>query len=334
MAKTRDNSRLYNLSLLFMLLSFGMFLAMPVIYPTEFMKLCSIPDNYSDKVIIASTVSSSLCFIIFCMKIILWIYRTIKSFKKLSTSQAATVSVEFILVIPVILCLILTVFAMAEISQAQIMFRYAAYTAMRRGIIANYNHNYNIFKYKFTLSDEDKKDIKLAAAIALSALDTRSVAETTTDTLETENLATIYTAIAANTKDWKYKIPPWKNKKQVSANILTAYSTLDVTKLDTSRNSSKIILPISVNLQLEYKFPLRPGSLFWLIAPEKVNDYPCITLKRTCDVDSDSVYTMFSFGQRYDLPRLWFDIRTIIKLFPIYKSISIVPGDSVRNDIK
>ncbi len=315
-----------------MLISVGLLLALPVIYPAEFMELCAIPDTQSDKIIIISAVTSSACFIIFCYKVIIWIYQSIRHFRELSSAQAATVSVEFILVLPVILCLILTVFAMAEISQAQIMFRYAAYTAMRRGIIANYNHNYNVFKYKFTLSDADKKDIKLAAAVALSALDTRDISNTTSDTLDTDNLAGVYSQIAANTKDWKHTIPPWKNKSQISTNILTAYSALDLTELTATRNSSKIILPIYVNLQLSYKFPLRPGSLFWLIAPEKVNDYPCITLKRTCDVSSDSAYTMFSTGQRYDLPKLWFN--TITKLFPIYKSLSIVPGDSVRNDIK
>ena len=309
----------------------GLLFSLPVLYTSDLMLYCAIPEKYTRTVIICGTGLSCLCFLLICQKLLRRVFTICRSFRKLPRATGATVSIEFLLVIPLMLCFILTIFALAEIAHAQIIFRYAAYSAMRSGVIANYNANDNIFLYKFELSDTIKENMKLAAAIPLSTLDLSQIKSSSQSSSNTANIAKLYYDIGTGIKKGKDNKNAWKNKALIEKNIDLATKALDITEISANRDSKKNILPMAVDLRLTFEFPVRPGSIFWIVAHRYQKKYPCITLRRTCSADKISTYTMLSTGQRYDMPKI--KLTNIKNLIPIFKSMSIIAGDSTRKDI-
>ena len=306
------------------------------------MQMFSIPEIHSNIIIIASTALSILFLLLLCRLILSWVYKICREFKQLPNSSKATVSVEFLLVIPILLCLILSIFALAEISHAQIVFRYAAFCAARSGVVANGDIKFKIPKFEINLSANTIENMKKAAAIALSSLNTQHI-ESPSSNLKVKDISKVYYKIGNNIEQKKFEtklnnkkisITPWKNAKLIEDNIGRAYSALTV-KFTGTNDAEDKILPINLKIEkMEYKFPLRSGSLFWFIAKNTKGAYPHITLKRTCNVKEVEEYSMLSTGQNFDIPRADNFIKLITALAKGSSSVSIIPGDSTRKDIE
>ncbi|MDR0868615.1 MAG: hypothetical protein LBP75_09145 [Planctomycetota bacterium] len=160
-----------------------------VIYPQFFLAALSLPDAYFLPLLLSAATLSSGAFLLAVWLVAQPAWRVARNFRRLAAHSRATVTVEFMLVIPIVGVIFSTVFALAEISHAQIIFRYAAFSASRAGAVEDYSSNshdwsdflkmfsdmVNAFKnggYDMPTNAQDR--MRVAAAVALAGLDSRS----------------------------------------------------------------------------------------------------------------------------------------------------------------
>lgn len=100
-----------------------------------------------------------------------WLFRSLRSFRRLSVKTRATVTVEFLLVVPLVAIAFLTVFAFAEVAHAQLMFRYAAFSAARAGSVVEKVIDIPQILNGFTIDDDARARMRNAAAYAMAGVD-------------------------------------------------------------------------------------------------------------------------------------------------------------------
>ncbi len=167
-----------------LLIIIGSMLSTVVMYPQDILNSFGISEERGFfPIIITSTILAGACFLTAGWWILSWAYRQLGNFKNLKSSSQATVATEFLLVLPILMYLFSTVFQMGEIAHAQLLFRYAAFSAARAGAASDKLLPW-LPKVKmqstagggkelmiYFISKKDKARMRAAAAVALSGID-------------------------------------------------------------------------------------------------------------------------------------------------------------------
>lgn len=174
------------------------------------------PERWFLPLLLVSVLSATLCFLLVAGGLLLWVWRRMAALRGLHRQAQATVAVEFLLVLPLLMSLLLTVFSLAEIAHAQLVFRYAAFCAARSGVVSDqflhWPPKIGPGLMIYSLADADKTRMRAAAVGALASIDGYSFGDSSGGTLKSfvvQDLAQSYYRASAKTPDWGRQNAPW-----------------------------------------------------------------------------------------------------------------------------
>lgn len=207
--------------------------SLAALYPLDVLEAFELDARaYFFPLIILSVLVSGSFFLQLIWMLAGWLFRKTRNFRELSHSTQATVAVEFMLVIPVLIYFFSTIFSLAEIAHAQLVFRYAAFSAARAGVASD---SFLHWPPKiqggmiYFLTDSDKNRMRAAAVTALAGVDTYAFASNSSRPLagfDASDLAGIYYAAGQKKPDWTIKKTPWVNKDFFSRQFADADQAL------------------------------------------------------------------------------------------------------------
>lgn len=316
--------------------------AVPLLAPNRFLGALGLAGQPGFTSVVLVCATASACgYGLAALLILRHVFRRALSLRHLAASTRATVTVEFLLAFPALMLMFGTIFAVAEISHAQLMFRYAAFSAARAGAISNYTvKGPPVPPDVFSLSTTDRNRMRAAAVTVLAALDGHDFGITSPPSWlssaglgsgETvlNQLSTLY--MNASPKFpllWRYLTKPWVSSAFFTRQFnnadqaLVSFEPSFVASGAFVPGNLKVnyVAPPLVQLSMSYELRLRPISIFWLICPNGKGGYPCITLARVASYDSATPLAMQTSGSRIDMP--W-----VPPLDPLPSGISFAPGD-------
>ena len=159
--------------------------------------------------------------------------RRARGLRSLPASAQATVAVEYMLVIPLVMYLFCTIFAMAEIAHAQLVFRYAAFSAARAGAVSksflHWPPHIGSDLMIYSIADSDKKRMRAAAVSVLAGIDGHAFGQSGSSPLadfSSDGLAACYFTAGQHKPDWPLKKGPWPDKALYSRQFSDADKAL------------------------------------------------------------------------------------------------------------
>jgi len=181
-----------------LLLAIAMMVSYVVVYPREVIDAFGMGgEEMFFPLMLTAAIVASACFLIVAWWMFAWLFRSLRSFRQFDRAAQGTVAVEFMLVLPVLMYLFGTVFQMAEIAHAQLVFRYSAFSAARSAAVSEHFLHFPLpgGGMIYSISKDDKQRARTAAVIPLTGIYTPEKMDDPVggcDTLDIENLSHHY----------------------------------------------------------------------------------------------------------------------------------------------